>query len=270
MNRTNPKTFKRPVKGPCIFCGLENALFTEEHLPPETVAGEKAVVLVDWVCAKCNVRFSIEDEYFAKHYHGSIGRVVYGVVGKKRKGAEVARKDIWAKFQPNINTVQLRIKGAKKRNNLLKQLESLDKRQSIEIEFEKRTVNTRRLGQCLAKMALETLACYASEKVLEPQFDLIRRYAFGNGPLRVLPFALGNPRGKIGVNLCDIKFDGSDKRVLVSLIFLPAAFYAVQLSDYDDLHPLWHVAKLFEMVFDEDGKRTRKFALSANFEFRGP
>ncbi len=258
---------KRLAKGPCVFCRRGNVPFTKEDLPPETVVGEKAMILVDWVCGECNNKFSVEDDYFAKHYHGAVGRVVYGVTVKNRKGAQVDRKDFWGKFQLDLNTVQFQIKTKKERDDLLRDLDLVEKRQPTRIEIENRVVNTRRIGKCLAKMALEALACYAPETALAARFDPIRRYACGRGPLKFLPFALGNPKGEIGVRLVDVKFDGSDKRVPVSLIFLPAASYAVQLSDYDDLHPLWHVAKFFKMIFDEDGKRTQRSITTVDFEF---
>lgn len=151
MNLETSVVYRRPVKGPCIFCRRENVPFSEEHLPPESIVGKRGYVLIDWVCAECNEQFSIEDKYFGTHYHGSLGRVVYGVVGKKNRGAEVALKRFRGKFQPTINKVELEIKTTKTRAALRSEVASLDQRQSTTIAIPNRTINKRRLGKCLAK-----------------------------------------------------------------------------------------------------------------------
>src|SRR4051812_8712208 len=118
MTAQKPETYRRPIKGPCIFCRRENVSFSEEHLPPESIVDRRCYVLIDWVCERCNNKFSVEDEYFGKHYHGSAGRIFYAIIGKKGKGAEVALKEFWGKFQPKINTVQLKITTKKERGQL--------------------------------------------------------------------------------------------------------------------------------------------------------
>jgi len=115
-------------------------------------------------------------------------------------------------------------------------------------------------------MGLETLVCHTPAVVLESRFDGIREYALASGGLTFLPYALGVSRDSPGVRLCEIQFEGEDRWVAVALIALPLVSYAVQLSDFDDLHPLWHVAQFAGMIFDQDGARTRRVRL--NLELR--
>ena len=194
-----------------------------------------------------------------------MGRVIHGMIGKKRRGAEVARKDILGKFQPAINTVQIRFKEKlnESQEHLMNDLKTAGK---TRIKMEDRSINTRRLGRCLAKMAVETVAYLKPDAIAGPDLESIRRYALGQGPLKFLPYALGSSKGQLGVKLAEIAFSNEPKRVLVSFIYLPLCVYAVQLTNHEDLHPLWHVSKLYKMIFDENGNRTKKFTLYMNLE----
>jgi len=88
------------------------------NLPSETMAGQQAIILEDWVCFDCNHRFSEDEKYFANHYHGAFGRVVEGRVGKKGRSPEVARKDLRIKFLPTTNTVQIKFRRKPKEEEL--------------------------------------------------------------------------------------------------------------------------------------------------------
>lgn len=250
---------------PCLFCQRRGVQFSKEHLPPECLAGSKSVLLLNWVCSDCNVKFSVEDQYFAQRYHGAVGRIIQRVVAKKGKGAEVARADLWAKYRPRRNTIQIKFKR-KPKNHELSNLDSINGGLG-QLELEKREVNSRRLGRCLAKMSLETVAHFRPEAAQNPKLRNLRMYALGRGKLKFLPFALGASRGRTGVRLCDIKFDDTDSSIMVSLIYLPLVVYAVQLSHHEDLHPLWHISQWLGLIFDEDGNRTKK--LRVHMDLRG-
>jgi hypothetical protein len=261
------KIYRRLEKGPCIFCRRENVPFTEEeHLPPESIVDRRCYVLVDWVCDHCNNELSVEDEHFGKHYHGSAGRIFYAIIGKKGKGAEVALKEFWGKFRPKINMVQLKITTRKKREQLLSELSNLDNRQATILELSKRTINTRRLGRCLAKMALETVACVKPEIVLNSELDALRDYARGRGKLKFLPFAVGVSKGVYGAGMW-LPESTERSYAPVALIWIPASVYAIQLFDFDDLRPLQTVAESMGLVFDDTGKRTENTGLNINLEF---
>ena len=259
--------YRRSAKAPCIFCHRKNVPFSEEHLPPESIVGKCGYLLVDWVCTRCNNRLSVEDKYFGTHYHGSLARALYGITGKKSKGAEVALKDFRGKFQQKINTVQLKIRTTKKKYAPLSEPAALDKREATTIEANKRAINTRRLGRCLAKMAIETLACVKPEIVFSSALDDVRNYALGRKTkLKFLPFALGVSKGRYGTGLY---LPESTARVNapVALIWIPASIYAVQLFKFDDLLPLRTVAESMELIVDETGKRTENLTLNINLEF---
>jgi hypothetical protein len=232
--------------------------FSREHLPPESIVGKKAVELLDWVCSTCNGDFSKEDEYFATNYHGAVSRPIQTIIGKKRKGAVVARKDLEVRYRPSINTIQFALKRKPKAGELDAANPDLASREVGQLEIERREVNPRRLGRCLAKMALETVAYLKPQVIQQPELNPIRQYARGRGPLQFLPYALGASKGALGVKLCDIRFEGKAHEVMVALLYLPGVLYAVQLSEHEDLHPLWHVAQWLNLIFDEDGSRTRK------------
>ncbi len=253
----------RREPGPCLFCGRLDVEFRDEHLPAESLVGAAATVLVNWVCGLCNSRLSREDVYFASHYHGAIGRPLHAIRGKKGKGARVQRKDLAAQYDPTTNTSRLRVKGRLPARRISAEfLESGIGR----VELECRNTDPKRLGRCLAKMALEVLACNKPDVVHETRFDPIRDYAFAQGSLAFLPYALGPSTDTLGPRLCEIKFEDEDQWVPIALITLPVVCYAVQLSNFEDLHPLWHIAKFGGMVFDEDGGRTRRLRL--NLELR--
>jgi hypothetical protein len=259
----NKMRIVRTSEGPCLFCLRKDVVFDDEHLPPESVVGAAARVLVNWVCQCCNGRLSREDAYFANHYHGALARSLQAVRGKKGRGAGVQRKDVEAKYDPATNTARLRLKRTL--NTKAASPEFL--RSGVgRVELECRTLDPRRLGRSLAKIGLETLACYTPAVVHESRFDKIREYALGLGGLTFLPYALGVSRDSPGVRLCEIQFEGEDRWVAVALIALPLVSYAVQLSDFDDLHPLWHVAQFAGMIFDQDATPTRRVRL--NLELR--
>jgi hypothetical protein len=240
--------------------------FSEEHLPPEHIVGKRGYVLIDWVCMDCNNRLSVEDKYFGSHYHGSLSRVVYGVVGKKSKGAEVALNGFWGKSQPKINTIQLQLKTTKKKGALLRELAAMDKRQAVTINIGKRTINKRRLGRCLAKMAIETVACAKPEMVFCSALDDLRDYALGRGKLKFLPFALGVSKGRYGVGLYLWKPPNATTPP-VALIWIPGSTYAVQLFDFNNLLPLRTVSKAMGLVLGDSGRRTDELTFNITLDF---
>ena len=216
------KIVKRITKGLCIFCLKSNVIFNKEHLPPENISGKNAIELVDWVCSSCNSKFKKEDEYFGKNYHGSVFRVLQTIIGKKGRGVAVERKDIEAKYHPDSKTIKICLK----RNPKPGEIEAANPESSpanighIVIE-EGRAVNPRRLGKCLAKMALETVACLNPDPVavLQPTLHPIRQYAQGQqGQIEFLPYAYGASSWKPCVQLTDVKFAGELSEVMVALL----------------------------------------------------
>jgi hypothetical protein len=193
--------------------------------------------------------------------------VLYSIIGKRGRGAEVALKEFKAKFQPKINTVQLQIKTNKTKEQLLNELSTLDKRQPTTVELGTRTINTSRLGKSLAKMAIEIVACTKPEIVLNPELDAVRNYALGRGKLKFLPFAVGVSKGVYGAELFLPDAVNHHSYAPVALIWIPASVYAIQLFDFDDLQPLRTVAQSKGLVFDENGKRSENAALNLNLEF---
>jgi hypothetical protein len=266
MASQSPVVFRRPAKGPCIFCLRENVPFEgEEHLPPESIVDRRCYVLIDWVCSPCNEKFSVEDKYFGTHYHGAAARALYSIVGKRGKGAEVALKELWAKFQPKLNTVQLRLRTSKTKDQLLSELSNLDNRQPTTIELNNRITSTRRLGRCLAKMALETVVCTKPEIIFTPELEAVRAYAHGRGKLKYLPFTVGVSQGRYGAAL--FAPDSIGRSAPVALIWIPASVYAIQVSDFDDLRPLRTVAETMGLVLDDTGNRTTNWRLNLKLDF---
>jgi hypothetical protein len=223
---------KRDTEGPCIFCLRSDVTFSKEHLPPETLVGKDAVILVNWVCSGCNSKFKKEDEYFSKHYHSAICRTIYPIVGKKGRGAEVQRKDLEAKWQPKNKTVKFVLKRKPRPGEIeaANPHSAHDRIGHLTIE-EDREVNTRRLGKSLAKMALETVAYLQPTAVLQPALDPIRQYAQGRrNQLSFLPYACGESRGNLGVDLAEIKFEGDPSEVLVALLYVPQVVEELSFS----------------------------------------
>ncbi|MGE5305409.1 MAG: hypothetical protein ACM3TN_19030 [Alphaproteobacteria bacterium] len=204
------------------------------------------------------------DDYFAKHYHGALSRVAYGITGKKGKGAEMALNEVHARFQQEINTVQLQIRNQKKKQQLLTKLAPLDQWQATTISIEL-PYNATRLGRCLAKMAVEIFACASGESVLDAALDGIREYALGRGKLKFLPFAFGSPTGRYGAAL--YVADSRLSSVPIALISLPGASYAVQLLHFEDLEPLRSIATSLGLLLEETPKRHESLVIDINFEF---
>jgi hypothetical protein len=127
-------------------------------------------------------------------------------------------------------------------------------------------IDPRRLSRCLAKMALETVAWQKSGDALDERFDAVRDYALGIGQLSFLPYALGAPFDDQPARFWEIQFTGQTGWVAGALITLPGASYAVQLSDLDDLNPLWNFARWTGMTFDDAGTRTRRVRFRLNMQ----
>jgi hypothetical protein len=257
---------ERPNKGPCIFCLKSGVKFNKEHLPPENIAGEKSIELVNWVCSVCNGEFSKEDGYFGKYYHGAVCRLIERVTVKKGEGASIARKDLEAKYHPEINTIRFYLKRRPKPGEIEAANPELSPSGIGQVILEEsREVSPRRLGKSLAKMAIETVAYLKPQAVLQADLNPIRKYARGQGPLKFLPYARGASQGTIGVKLCDqIIFGDEVFDVLVALLYLPGTAHAVQLSNHNDLFPLRYIAQGLGFILDEDGRRTKKASFILN------
>jgi len=259
-----PIIAQRESEGPCIFCLESNVTFNKEHLPPETLVGNNAVILVNWVCSECNSKFKKEDAYFSTHYHGAVCRPIQTIVGKKGRGAEVQRKDLQVKWRSDIKGIHILLKRKLKVGELeeANPHSAPDKIGHIILE-EERDVNPRRLGSSLAKMALETVAYLKPTAVLQPALHPIRHYAKGRrNELSFLPYACGESRGILGVNLAEIKFEDEPAEVMVALLHVPVIVYAVQLSDHANLLPLAVIAQAFQLFIDHDGSRIKKTSVS--------
>jgi hypothetical protein len=112
-------------------------------------------------------------------------------------------------------------------------------------------------------MALETVAYLKPTAVLQPALDPIRQYAQGHrNQISFLPYACGASRGKLGVELTDVKFEGEPSEFMVALLHVPGIVYAVQLSDHSNLLPLVVIAQAFQLFIDPDGSRTKKSKVS--------
>lgn len=251
----------RTAPGPCLFCRQAGVRFNREHLPTESVAGCASVELHGWVCVGCNVRFSVDEVYFASHYHGAEAGALLGVTGKRWRGALIERTDLVARYNTRMNTATMLLKRPPAQASFEFRETGIGS-----LDLAPRVIDAQRVSRCLAKMALETVAWQKPDSAFDEGFDAVRDFALRRGVLTFLPYALGAPFDDQPCRFWEIQFTGETSWVAGALITLPAVSYAVQLTELADLNPLWNFARLTGMTFDQAGTRTRRVNFRLNME----
>lgn len=186
-------------QGPCIYClGTEGDFETEEHVIPEAF-GQDDLVLIGSVCASCNNRLSVLDNYLVEGFEPlAFLRTVHVDLTKKGKFPRARFRDADIE-KTGVRKLRLREKG-KWSSTTVEQLDADTVKLSMNLTG-KKPFNPVDLARALYKVGLALVAHDAGPDVArERRYDTARE--FMNGSRDDIPGHLwmrtrGEPAGKL-------------------------------------------------------------------------
>ena len=159
----------------CIFCRETSGGFeSEEHMFPESLIGDAAVLPRGYVCDRCNHgRLGDVDKFLINFGPFALGRVVFGPLTKKGKFPRAEIGDlIIEKTRPGH--VELRRRDGSAPFQKLERC--ADGEWQVEFSAGGKP-NWRRVARGIAKIALEFVAFHKGhEYACHPDFDAARRF----------------------------------------------------------------------------------------------
>jgi hypothetical protein len=185
--------------GDCLFCRRTDGGFSsEEHIFPESLAGDNAVLPHGFVCDRCNHTLSLLDEELIHFGPIAVQRLYLLPFNKKGRfpSARIGKLRI-EKVKPRVITVK-DVTGADPFRDL-RQLD--DGRFAFTLNAGPVKPDWRRLARGLIKIALELLALKQGRaRACSPDFDMARRFVLTGEDFQsylIFPDRTFTPNGKI-------------------------------------------------------------------------
>jgi hypothetical protein len=212
----------------CIYClGSGGPFKAEEHIFPESLADDNAVLPRGSVCDRCNNGvLSLLDEALMKFSPIALMRVVMGPLSKKAKFPK-ADFGSFSIEKTSPRNIRMTVKG--KKDPMTAPQRNPDGTISFQIQIEDQRPDFRMLGRALMKIALGMIALdFGSDRACSNVFDPVRAFIqekaeFQNNILMRPPSSA--PRPEI---LCQV-LDGDKATACLMVIF--GVEFAVSLRE---------------------------------------